>query len=116
MQEADREVAAAKAAIAEAQSNPYINEQTDRDPTFELLREDLAKTETDLAAQGASLNAVIKTIKSLQAQIIDLDQQAIAQQDLEREVKVTQITICFIVPRATSSGHRMHWIRQALRM
>jgi len=89
VQEADREVAAAKAAIAEAESKPYINQQTDRDPTFELLREDLAKTETDRAAQGASLSAVKKTIQSLQAQIIDLDQQAIAQQDLEREVKVT---------------------------
>jgi uncharacterized protein involved in exopolysaccharide biosynthesis len=89
VQEADREVAAAKAAIAEAESKPYINQQTDRDPTFELLREDLARTETDRAAQGASLVAVKRTIQSLQAQIIDLDQQAIAQQDLEREVKVS---------------------------
>jgi uncharacterized protein involved in exopolysaccharide biosynthesis len=89
VQEADREVAAAKAAIAQAESKPYINQQTDRDPTFELLREDLAKTETDLAAQGASLAAVKRTIKSLQAQIIDLDQQTISQQDLEREVKVS---------------------------
>jgi uncharacterized protein involved in exopolysaccharide biosynthesis len=88
VQEADREVAAAKVAIAEAESKPYINQQTDRDPTFELLREDLARTETDRAAQGASLAQVKKTIQSLQAQIIDLDQQAIAQQDLEREVKV----------------------------
>jgi uncharacterized protein involved in exopolysaccharide biosynthesis len=89
VREADREVAAAKAAIAEAESKPYINQQTDRDPTFELLREDLARTETDRAAQGASLAQVKKTIQSLQAQIIDLDQQTIAQQDLEREVKVT---------------------------
>ncbi len=89
VQEADREVAAAKAAITEAESKPYINQTTDRDPTFELLREDLAKTETDHAAQGASLAQVKKTIQSLQTQIIDLDQQAIAQQDLEREVKVS---------------------------
>jgi len=89
VQEADREVAAAKAAIAEAESKPYINQQTDRDPTFELLREDLAKTETDRAAQGASLAAVKRTIQSLQAQIIGLDQQAMVQQDLEREVKVS---------------------------
>jgi uncharacterized protein involved in exopolysaccharide biosynthesis len=89
VQEADREVADAKAAIAQAQSNPYVNQQTDRDPTFELLREDLAKTQTDLAAQGASSTAVRKTVKSLQAQIIDLDQQAMGQQDLEREVKVS---------------------------
>jgi uncharacterized protein involved in exopolysaccharide biosynthesis len=89
VQEADREVAAAKAAIADAESKPYINQQTDRDPTFELLREDLARTVTDRAAQGASLAAVKKTIQSLQAQIIVLDQQVIAQQDLEREVKVS---------------------------
>ena len=89
VQQADREVAAAKAAITEAESKPYINQQTDRDPTFELLREDLAKTETDRAAQGASLAQVKKTIQSLQTQIIGLDQQAIAQQDLEREVKVS---------------------------
>ncbi len=89
VQEADREVAATKAAIADAESKPYINQQTDRDPTFELLREDLARTVTDRAAQGASLAAIKKTIQSLQAQIIGLDQQAIAQQDLEREVKVS---------------------------
>ena len=28
--------------------------ETDRDPTFELLREDLAKNEADLAGQRAS--------------------------------------------------------------
>jgi uncharacterized protein involved in exopolysaccharide biosynthesis len=88
VQEADHEVAAAKAAIADAESKPYINQTTDRDPTFELLREDQARAETDRAAQAASLGQVKKTIQSLQAQIINLDQQAISQQDLEREVKV----------------------------
>jgi polysaccharide biosynthesis protein PslE len=104
VQEADREVASAKAAIAEAESKPYINQTTDRDPTFELLREELAKTETDRAAQDASLAAVRRTIKSLQAQIIDLDQQAIAQQDLEREVKVS--TDNYLLYRSKSDQQR----------
>ena len=51
VQEADQEVAEAKAAIAEAEKNPYVNQTTDRDPTFELLREDLAKDQADLAGQ-----------------------------------------------------------------
>ena len=54
MQEAEQEVAQAKAAIAEAERAPYVNDETDRDPTFELLREDLAKNEADLAGQRAS--------------------------------------------------------------
>ena len=57
VQEADQEVAEAKAAIAEAEKAPYVNQTTDRDPTFELLREDLAKNEADLAGQRASLAA-----------------------------------------------------------
>jgi polysaccharide biosynthesis protein PslE len=104
VQEADREIASAKAAITEAETKPYINQQTDRDPTFELLREDQAKTETDRAAQYASLAAVRKTIKSLQSQIIDLDQQAVAQQDLEREVKVS--TDNYLLYRSKSDQQR----------
>ena len=82
VQEADQEVAEAKAAIAEAEKTPYINQETDRDPTFELLREDLAKTEADLAAQRANLAAVKRSIQSLQTQMVDLDQKSVTQQDL----------------------------------
>jgi polysaccharide biosynthesis protein PslE len=90
VKEADQEVAEAKAAIAEAEKTPYINQETDRDPTFELLREDRARTEADLAAQGASLAAVKHSIQSLQTQMADLDQKSVTQQDLEREVKANE--------------------------
>ncbi len=90
VQEADQEVAEAKAAIAEAEKTPYINLETDRDPTFELLREDRAKTEADLAAQRANLAAVKRSIQSLQTQMADLDQKSVTQQDLERDVKANE--------------------------
>jgi polysaccharide biosynthesis transport protein len=90
VQEADQEVAEARAAIEEAKKTPYVNQSTDRDPTFELLREDLAKTEADLAGQRASLVANRLSISSMQAQMIKLGSQSLQQADLEREVKANE--------------------------
>ena len=90
VQEADQEIAETKAAITRAENAPYVNQETDRDPTYELLREDLARAEVDLAVQRANLAAVQQGIQSLQAQMGDLNQQAINQQDLQRDVKVNE--------------------------
>ena len=90
VQEADQEIAEAKAAIAEAQKNPYVNQTTDRDPTFELLREDLAKNEADLAAQEASLEANRHGISSMQSQMVSLGSQSLQQADLQREAKANE--------------------------
>ena len=78
VEEADQEVAEAKAAIAEAEKTPYVDEETDRDPTFELLREDLAKSESDLAAQQASLGANRHSIDSIQSQMVKSGQPVFA--------------------------------------
>ena len=43
VQEADQEVAETQAAIADAQKAQYVNQTTDRDPTYEFLREDVAR-------------------------------------------------------------------------
>jgi len=90
VREADQEIAATNAAIAVAQKTRYMTETTDRDPAYELLREDLAKTQADLASQQASAQASQKAIQSMQNQMVDLDQKAVAQQDLEREVKADE--------------------------
>jgi len=90
VQEADQEVAEAKTAIAQAEKNPYVNRETDRDPTFELLREDLAKTQADLAAQHANLAAVNRSTQSLQTEMVNLDEKSLTQQDLLRDVKANE--------------------------
>ncbi len=90
VQEADQEVAQAKAAIAEAEKNPYINQTTDRDPTFELLRENLAKDQADLAGQRASLEANRRGIETMNAQMVKLGSQSLDQADLEREAKADE--------------------------
>ena len=90
VQEADQEVADAENAIALAEKSPYVNQETDRDPTFELLREDLAKTEGDVAAQRANLAAVKRSVQTMQSQLVDLDQKSVTQQDLLRDVKADE--------------------------
>jgi uncharacterized protein involved in exopolysaccharide biosynthesis len=90
VQEADQEVAQAKAAIAEAQKNPYVNQSTDRDPTFELLRENLARDQADLAGQKASLAANQRGIESMKAQMVKLGSQSLDEADLEREAKAAE--------------------------
>jgi uncharacterized protein involved in exopolysaccharide biosynthesis len=90
VREADQEIAGTKAAIDDAQKAKYVNQTTDRDPTFELLREDLAKTRADLAAQRASETKVKEAVKTMQSQMVDLDKQSIEQADIKREVKANE--------------------------
>jgi uncharacterized protein involved in exopolysaccharide biosynthesis len=90
VQEADQEIAETKAAITEAQTKQYVNQTTDRDPTYELLREDAAKAQADLAAQRATAGALKQSIQSIQLQMVDLDQKALKQQDLLREAKANE--------------------------
>jgi len=88
--EVDQEIAVTKAAIAEAQKTQYQAETTDRDPTWELLREDLARTRSDLAAQKATAAAAQQSIQTIQAQMVDLDQKAVKQGGLLREAKADE--------------------------
>ncbi len=90
VQEADKEIAQTEAAIADAKKVQYVNETTDRDPTFELLREDIARAQTELASQKATSAALKQSIDSMQVQMVKLDQKAVKQQDLLREVKADE--------------------------
>jgi|HubBroStandDraft_6_1064221.scaffolds.fasta_scaffold06311_4 succinoglycan biosynthesis transport protein ExoP len=90
VQEADQEIAQTQAAIVSAAKQQYTNQTTDRDPTFELMREDLAKTEADLVSHQALAGALENTIRTLKMQMLDLDQNASTQVDLNREVKANE--------------------------
>jgi uncharacterized protein involved in exopolysaccharide biosynthesis len=88
--EADQEIAQTQAAIAEAQKAKYVNETTDRDPTYEYLREDGAKTQADLASQQATAAALRNSIYSLKNEMVNLDQRAVEQAALLREAKADE--------------------------
>jgi uncharacterized protein involved in exopolysaccharide biosynthesis len=90
VQEADQEIAETQAAIVSATKQQYVNQTTDRDPTFELMREDIAKTLADLAFHQATAGALEYSIHGLQLQMVDLDQKALKQADLIREVRANE--------------------------
>ncbi len=90
VKEADQEVAETKAAFEKAEATKYVTENTNTDPTFELLREDLAKTQADLAAQRASLTANRASIDSMQGQMTQLAEKEIEQGDLTRDQKADE--------------------------
>lgn len=90
VKEIDQEIAQTQSAIEEAQKTRFVNHTTDRDPTFELLREEIVKTRVDLASQNATAAALERTIKSMQLQMVDWDQKAVRQGGLIREVKANE--------------------------
>jgi uncharacterized protein involved in exopolysaccharide biosynthesis len=90
VQEADQEIAETQAAIVNATKQQYVNQTTDRDPTYELMREDMAKTQADLAFHQATAGALDNSIHSLQMQMIDLDEKALKQVDLGRDVRTNE--------------------------
>lgn len=90
VQEVDQEIAETKEAIARAEEDKYLNTTTDRDPTYELLREDEAKTEADLASQEATAGALVNSIRNLRAQTVDLDGKAVKQAALVRDMKADE--------------------------
>jgi len=90
VQEADQEIAQTEAAITSASKQQYVNQTIDRDPTFQLMKQDVAKTEADLASHRAMAKALEKSVHTLQTQILDLDQKALKQADLNRDVKANE--------------------------
>jgi uncharacterized protein involved in exopolysaccharide biosynthesis len=90
VKEADKEIDKIKAAITEAGKLQYVNQTTDRDPSYELIREDIVKTRADLVSHQASGAALENSIRDLQRQMVDFDQKALQQADLSREVKTNE--------------------------
>jgi len=99
VREADQEVAETQAAIAKAEQAKYVNESTDRDPTYELLREDIARTRADLAAQEGTALALTKGIHDMDLHTVDLDVKAVTQAALVREVKADEASYLLYVAK-----------------
>jgi len=90
VREADEEISQTQAAIAQARQMIYKNETTDRDPTREFLRQDIARTQADLVSQRATAAATADSLKSLRLQMADLDAKAVKQSALLRQAKADE--------------------------
>jgi len=90
VQEIEQEIDQTKATIVSAAKQQYVNQTTDRDPTYVLMKDDAAKTQADLAFHQATAGALEYSIHSLKQQMVDLDQKALKLSDLNREVKANE--------------------------
>jgi uncharacterized protein involved in exopolysaccharide biosynthesis len=90
VQQVEQQIKQTQTAIEEAEKTKYVNQTTDRDPTYEFLREDIAKTQADLASQKATATALERSIASLRQKMVELDQKALKQADLVRETKANE--------------------------
>ncbi|HXW57733.1 MAG TPA: hypothetical protein VEJ67_18415 [Candidatus Cybelea sp.] len=90
VQEVEEEIAQTRAAIASAEEAKYVNKTTDRDPTFEYLRQEQASTEADLASEEATASTLANTIGSMQSEMVSLDLKAVRQTQLMREAKANE--------------------------
>jgi uncharacterized protein involved in exopolysaccharide biosynthesis len=90
VKEVEEEIAQTKAAIASAEEAKYVNKTTDRDPTFEYLRQDQARTEADLASEEGTAAALVNTIGGMQSEMVSLDLKTVKQAELLREAKANE--------------------------
>jgi uncharacterized protein involved in exopolysaccharide biosynthesis len=90
VKEADQEIAETQEAIARAEQSKFVNQTTDRDPTYEFLREDKAKTEADLASEKATAGALVSSIQGMRAEMVTFDNDAVKQAALIREAKADE--------------------------
>jgi uncharacterized protein involved in exopolysaccharide biosynthesis len=90
VQDADKEVSDAKAAIVAAQKGSDGKQAPARLPTAAFLREKLAQDQADLATQRASLSAIRHVLEDMKAQMIKPRDNSFNDADLEREVKTDE--------------------------
>ena len=90
VQEVEAEIAQTRAALAVAEKSQLHEETTDRDPTYEWVREELTKAKADLAGLQARAKATALTVRSYQQNARSLEQKEIVQNDLIRTVKATE--------------------------
>jgi uncharacterized protein involved in exopolysaccharide biosynthesis len=90
VQEVEQQISQARDAIAAAERAPLRDETTDRDPTYEALRTELAKANTELAALQARAMAIVSMVRSYRAQSQRLDQEEVLQQDMLRAAKANE--------------------------
>src|SRR6184192_881176 len=90
VQEVEQQIAQTKVAIEAAEKAPLRDETTDRDPTYEALRSELAKSQTDLAALEAREGATASLVRTYKAESQELDNKELLHKDMLRAAKADE--------------------------
>ena len=90
VQEVQKQIAQAEAAIAAAEQSPLREQTTDRDPTYAWMREELAKDRSQLIALRARAEALAPVVQTYQIKTHSLDEKGATQEDLVRAAKAAE--------------------------
>jgi uncharacterized protein involved in exopolysaccharide biosynthesis len=90
VQEVEEQIAQTHAAIAAAEKAPLRDETTDRDPTYEALRSELAKAKAELAGTEAGAAATTALVRSYRSDNEQLDRKELLHQDMVRSAKADE--------------------------
>jgi uncharacterized protein involved in exopolysaccharide biosynthesis len=90
VQEVEKQITQAVAAIADAKAGAVHEETTDQNPTHEWVRTEMAKAEADLVGLKARSSALSGAVRTLQDRALKLDQQSVVQQELLRTAKADE--------------------------
>jgi uncharacterized protein involved in exopolysaccharide biosynthesis len=90
VQEVDTQISQTQKAIDAAERSPLRDETDDRDPTYEALRAELAKSNTELAALKARATGDAGLARAYQSEAERMGQEEIKQADLLRAQKADE--------------------------
>jgi uncharacterized protein involved in exopolysaccharide biosynthesis len=90
VKEVDTQIEQTRAAIEAAEKSQLREETTNRNPTYEWVDSELAKTRSELAAQQARAEVLTRTVKSYEHQASTLDAQEAVEEDLQRQKKAQE--------------------------
>ncbi len=85
VQEVDTEIQQTQSAIDSAGASKLMDETTDSNPTYQWVDSELAKAQSELAAEQARAEALSRSVQAYEKQASDLDQQEATQEGLLRD-------------------------------
>ncbi|MGH9431327.1 MAG: GumC family protein [Terriglobia bacterium] len=90
VQDVEAQIALTKAAIQSAEKSPVREQDTDQNPTYQWITEELAKSKTDLASGEAQLQTLSQIVRKYQDQAISFNQKGLLENDLLRTTKAEE--------------------------
>ncbi len=90
VQEVEAQIAETRKVIAAEEKAPLHDTTTDVNPTYQMLSAELAKAQSDLPALRAQAAATTAVIRDYRNRIVNLDQKAVEQNNLLRDVKTAE--------------------------
>jgi uncharacterized protein involved in exopolysaccharide biosynthesis len=90
VQEIEKEISKAVAAVADAEKRGVREETTDQDPTYQWVRTELAKDAVTLVGLRARESVMSGALASMKARALQLDRASAIQQDLLRTAKANE--------------------------